>query len=253
MRQSHIDIVAALGYWANIPDINQYGLMAILFSDDRGDERLMFGFPKLDDRVRDGLMLDVPGYAEPVTIEWNGIISIVVPSQRLANEGLSLGFLGNILPEERKGWLEAYLHISNRDLYGDVFRLFPGLLYDHMPLVRNYCRDRILSLKRWTLIVSPSVYQGGVGLQYRVVVPDNGTIGLDGYFGAIPRIMVPDFVGRNIRSQLASIKDPEKWETIRWEEISQMLHKSLFVIVYDRGDSPIGFVRIAEHVFVPAF
>lgn len=255
MRHSEIlDTLALLGQPDN-PESNPYGLLAVLLSDGQQHARLLFGFLK-EVNYGSELILDVPGYVNPVTLAMEQITVIKVPSRRLMDERLSLGFLDCISPDERRKWLEIHFHVTGLDPKAEIFRWFPGTVYDLFTSVRNYCRRELLFSPQWTVIVSPSWLYDGGSIRCRVFIPDDGTIDLFGYSGfgtLLGGIDIPNSILDEIRSVQKRIKKPREWEEIPWQKISDASGKSLSVIAYDKGSSPIGYTRIGTGEYVPAF
>lgn len=255
MRQSDINEKLALLSQLENPESNPYGVLAVLILDNHGAERMMFGFPQTDDSGDDGLVLGVSGYARPVVLESYRILAIDIPSRQISDEVLSLGFLRGISSEERREWLEAYLHTTNFDPYYELHQSFLGVTKQPSYVIRSHCRGNALHSDRWTIIVRPCELHNGGPVWCRVFIPDDGTMELGGkvQMGALLGIQAPTAVIHEMERARAQVKVPSGWGQIPWELIANAIDKTLSVIVYDRGDSPIGFVRIAQEEFAPVF
>lgn len=256
MRQSDIfEKLALLSQSGDQEQSNRYGALSVLVLDERNAERLMFGFPRKDGDRSDGLKLDVPGYARPVVLASERIIAMDIPSQRIADEVLSLGFLRGVSPAERLGWLESRLHTTDLDPFSELHPSFLGVTNQPSQIIRSHCRYDTLRSERWTVIVRHSGLHDGGPVRCRVFIPNDGTMELGGIskMGALWGIQAPTSIINEMERVRAQVKDPVDWERIPWEQIANAINKTLTVIAYDRGDSPIGFVRIAQEEFAPAF
>lgn len=234
---------------------NRYGVLAVLVLDNRDAERLMFGFLRADGSSSDRLILDVPGYEKPVVLESDRILAIDIPSQRIADEALALGFLREIPSEKRKGWLETYLHTALLDLYDVLRGSFPGMTHERSLAIRSRCRYDALRLDQWTVIVRPSALHSGGPVQCRVFIPDDGTMEFGGLsqVGALWGIQAPDSILEELGAAQKSVTVPRDWEQLPFQQITNATDKSLSVIVYDRGDSLTGYVFVSRKEFAPAF
>jgi hypothetical protein len=236
------------------PESNPYGLLAVRARYGQG-ERMILGFPQTDEYISGSFILDVPNVLQPVALSLEDILAMMVFPQQQADERLSLGFLEGVVGIERKKLLEAFLHTSVINPLAELCLLFPGMTDEKMISIRNYCRGEAVRSGQWTVIMSPPALHDDGPVQCRVVVPYDDTIEFGGYssFGALWMATVPGPTRSHVQTMLQAVQTISNWKDILWQNIANTIDKTLSVIVYDRGDSPIGFVRIAEHVFVPAF
>ncbi len=254
MRQSEIDEYLARLSRQESSESNRYGVLAVLVLDNRDAERLMFGFLRADGSSGDRLILDVPGYEKPVVLESDRILAIDIPSQQISDEVLALGFLRGIPTEERREWLEAYLHTALLDLCDVLRGLFPGMTHERSLAIRSCCRYDALRSDQWTVIVRPSALHSGGPVWCRVFIPDDGTMEFGGLsqVGALWGIQAPDSILEELGAAQKSVTVPREWEQLPFQKIANATDKSLSVIVYDCGDSLTGYVFVSRKVFAPA-